>query len=75
MRDGTVITLLIVLVIASAGAGYYAGTSSSRIVPTTLTSTTIQPCAGQVVWNVNSSSSLVPVLLMEPSTTAYACVT
>ncbi len=76
MRDETAIFLLIVLVITSAGAGYYIGTSSPRPVQTTtLTSSVIQPCAGQVVWSVNSSSSLVPVLLMQPSTTAYACVT
>ncbi len=76
MRDEAVIALLIVLAIASAGAGYYIGTSSSRMIQTTtLTSTMIQPCAGQIVWTVNSSSSLVPVLLMQPNTTAYACVT
>ena len=39
------------------------------------TTALLQPCAGQVVWNLNSSSSTVPVLLMQPNSTAIACVT
>ena len=76
MRDETAIALLIVLIIASAGGGYFIGSNSSRPVQTTtFTSTVVQPCAGQTVWNGSSTPWLVPVLLMKPNATAYACVT
>jgi hypothetical protein len=39
MRDGAVVALLIVLIIASAGAGYYIGTSSECTTTSTTTST------------------------------------
>lgn len=39
MKDATAIALLIVLIIASAGAGYYIGTSNGRTTTSTTTST------------------------------------
>jgi hypothetical protein len=78
MRNGVVAALLVVVVALGAGAGYLVGASTQvarTASTTTVTTTLLQPCAGQVVWDVNSSSSLVPVLLMQPNSTAYACVT
>lgn len=45
------------------------------VTPGTSTVTVLQaePCFGQLVWKVNSTS--VPVLLMRPGSTAYVCVT
>jgi len=71
-----VAVLLAVLVVAGTGTGYLIGMRSSRATQTAVvTSTEVQSCAGLVVWTVNGSSSFVPVLLMQPNTTAYACVT
>jgi hypothetical protein len=39
MKDGTAIALLIVLIIASAGAGYYVGNSSRQTTTITVTAT------------------------------------
>jgi hypothetical protein len=76
MRNEVVASLLVVAILAGAAAGCFIGTNFPRAVQTTtITSTMVQPCADQAVWNVNSTSSLVPVLLMKPNTTAYACVT
>ncbi len=46
---------------------------STRTV--TQTETQIEPCNGQLVWSVNSNLTGVPVLLMQPNSTAYVCVT
>lgn len=52
----------------------------SKILTATSTVTTtvsmLELCAGQLVWNFNSSAiDSVPVLLMQPGSTAYICVT
>lgn len=67
-------SLLIVVVILSGVAIYQEETGAMTIYRTTTVSVPV-PCAGQVVWSSSSNSSEVPVLLMQPNTTAYACVT
>jgi hypothetical protein len=42
MRDATIIAMLVVLIIASAGAGYYVGNSSRQTTTITVTSAPIQ---------------------------------
>jgi len=78
--------LFVALTIVFASTTYYESTSrvttsstSTFTQTTTVTlpaTTQVEPCSGQVVWNVNSSSaSNIPVLLMQPDSTAYVCVT
>jgi hypothetical protein len=52
--------------------------SKTLITTSTVTTTVskLEPCAGQLVWNVNNSAiDSVPVLLMQPGSTTYICVT
>ena len=49
--------------------------TTTETATSTVTTTLVLPC-GLPVWNSSqSSSSEVPVLLMQPSSTAYVCVT
>jgi hypothetical protein len=69
-----------VLTIALASTTVYESTSrttvtSTSTVTTTTTSTQELPCAGQQVWNSSSPAGPVPVLLMQPNSTALLCVT
>ena len=67
-------SLLIVVIILSGVTIYQEETRPMTIYHTATVSIPV-PCAGQVVWSSNSNSTEVPVLLMQPNTTAYACVT
>lgn len=67
-------SLLILVIVLSGVAIYQAQTGPTTILRTATISVPV-PCSGQVVWSSNSNSSEVPVLLMQPNTTAYACVT
>ena len=60
MRDEAVIALLIVLVVASAGAGYYIGTSSGRTTTSTTTSTVTS-------WSTSTIPSLEMIASVSPS--------
>lgn len=85
MKGGLITIALILVVVASGFFGYYVSnvgrqtqtvtTTVNRTATYTTTTTSIQPCGGQPVWNTNSSSSTFPVLLMQPNSTGYACVT
>ena len=73
MRNTVVAVLLIVIAIAGTGTGYLIGTNSRATQTTTsTTSTAVQPCGDRVG---EPNRSPLPVLLMQPSTTAYICVT
>ena len=74
MRNAVAAVLLIIVVVAGTSTGYLVGVSS-RAAQTTnsTTSTTVQPCGNRV--EEPNNSSLIPVLLMQPNTTAYICVT
>lgn len=67
-------SLLVIVIILSGVAIYQAETGAMTVYRTTTVSIPV-PCAGQVVWSSGSNPSEVPVLLMKPNTTAYACVT
>jgi hypothetical protein len=77
------IILAAVVISASVIATSYLGTATTVTRTTTLTTTTTftttvmstQSCVGQPVWNTNSSEATLPVLLMQPNSTGYACVT
>ncbi|MDG6909914.1 MAG: hypothetical protein JRN08_06055 [Nitrososphaerota archaeon] len=74
MRNTTVAVLLIALVVAGASTGYWFGVNSRKTQTTTsTTSSAVQPCGDSVVQP--SDTHMIPVLLMQPGTTAYACVT
>lgn len=77
--------LAVAIVVAGVviGAGIFATSYLGMVVTVTRTSTTtltstalIQPCSDKV-WSTNSSSTNfnVPVLLMQPESTAFICVT
>jgi hypothetical protein len=73
--------LFVALTIVLASTTLYESTSrttvtSTSTATTTATSTQVLPCAGQQVWNSSIlSASAVPVLLMQPNSTALLCVT
>ena len=73
MKDTLAALLLVALVTAGTSVGYFVGAGSHT--PSTATSTTgmAQPCGDNVVQPADIHT--IPVLLMQPNTTAYACVT
>lgn len=84
MRDEAIIALILVLVIASAGAGYYVGNSSKQTVTSTetslLTSTTTEiPSAngtcGHPLYPAGNSTMLSDVVQILPNSTGLVCVT
>lgn len=74
MRNTAAAVLLIILVVVGISTGYWLGLDSHTTLTTTsTTSSAVQPCGDSVVQP--SDIHTIPVLLMQPGTTAYACVT
>lgn len=67
------IAVLMILVLVLSGVAAYQQ-QAGLATPRTVTTTQLLPCTGQLIWSLNSNSSLIPVLLMRPNATAYVCV-
>ena len=85
MKNEVLVALLIVLIIAGAGAGYYVGTSNPQTITTTATSTvtslsTYAPHGSQSMLSsatvsIPSGSTGVPLSLSFPPYSGYLLVT
>lgn len=81
MKAGPIAGLVVIALLLGTSLGYLIGNSNEHTVTsistdrTTITATRLVPCTGELAWDSDMNSSLIPVLLMQPNTTAYACVT
>ena len=73
MKDALAAILLVAVIIAGTSLGYFVGSGSRTTSTTTPITSIVQPCGDNIVQPSNIHT--VPVLLMQPNTTAYACVT
>jgi len=71
-RTKPLIAVLLIVVVVLAGLAAY---QQEQIAGFAVSSTAFQPCSGLNVWSdYGGNNSLVPVLLMQPNSTAHACV-
>ena len=64
-----------VAIVAILTATFFAFNAPPTVTVTN-TVTQPEPCGGQLVWNINSNTSkALPVLLMQPGSVGYICIT